>query len=582
MRTMRVLSVSRKTRARPVCQGMLPLLMASLESESVETPSTRVPSWGVIAVAAAIVVVFMVHRSAWEFLCDDAYISFRYAKNWAEHGELVFNTHPLERVEGYTNFLFVVLLSLGHGVKLAPHQLAPWLNAGGSLACLGLVTLLMRALRERGRSRGAAPLPLLVRDLLPASLLVLMPEFMVWSSSGLEGSVALALGLSAVVAWLGGRPVWAAGFAMLAALCREDSLLWIASFGVAYLLVEGLEARRRGQLTLSSIVWRRLAVASVVFAVPLLAHLLWRQAYYGAWLPNTWTVKQSGMLLRDTWGQAYVEFWARNLHLLFWVPLVVMLRLRHLLWVLPCLSNLAYAWWMGGDFMAYSRFLLPATVFFVVLISCLLCDVERRLKRRASWFALLWCALVCVIAAQIPERLKTDHREDHIGGRWESVSAMDRFARIRVAAGTRMRQELSPDTRVSVGAAGAMPYTSELQAYDSYGLIDAGVAQHSQVQRGKRARPGHQLHASLSYMRAKKLDLFCHLGTDWTRKPSAKDARRRGFSRGSWACFETGSLAGRGGISRFFVREEPVESRFYCCLQPQTASQTSGEARSIR
>ena len=49
-----------------------------------------------------------IYRS-WHFLYDDAYISFRYARNLIEHGELVWNLG--ERVEGYTNFLHVLSTS---------------------------------------------------------------------------------------------------------------------------------------------------------------------------------------------------------------------------------------------------------------------------------------------------------------------------------------------------------------------------------------------------------------------------------------------------------------------------------------
>jgi hypothetical protein len=39
----------------------------------------------------------------WGFTVEDAYISFRYARNFVQGHGLVFN--PGERVEGYTNFL---------------------------------------------------------------------------------------------------------------------------------------------------------------------------------------------------------------------------------------------------------------------------------------------------------------------------------------------------------------------------------------------------------------------------------------------------------------------------------------------
>ncbi|MFQ5945318.1 MAG: hypothetical protein ACE5NC_03625, partial [Anaerolineae bacterium] len=51
---------------------------------------------------------------------DDAYISFRYARNWVEGEGLVFN--PGERVEGYTNFLWTVALApaIALGLPVGP------------------------------------------------------------------------------------------------------------------------------------------------------------------------------------------------------------------------------------------------------------------------------------------------------------------------------------------------------------------------------------------------------------------------------------------------------------------------------
>ena len=44
------------------------------------------------------------------FIQDDAYISFRYVQNFVDGNGLVFNIG--ERVEGYTNLLWVLILSL--------------------------------------------------------------------------------------------------------------------------------------------------------------------------------------------------------------------------------------------------------------------------------------------------------------------------------------------------------------------------------------------------------------------------------------------------------------------------------------
>ena len=56
--------------------------------------------WLLLGVAA---VVLVVHSLAYNFVTDDAYISFVFSRNFAEHGELSFNLG--QPVEGYTNFL---------------------------------------------------------------------------------------------------------------------------------------------------------------------------------------------------------------------------------------------------------------------------------------------------------------------------------------------------------------------------------------------------------------------------------------------------------------------------------------------
>ena len=57
---------------------------------------------------------------AWcnRFIQDDAYISFIYARNWVEGHGLVFN--PGEHVEGYTNFLWTVLMAIPIRIGLDP------------------------------------------------------------------------------------------------------------------------------------------------------------------------------------------------------------------------------------------------------------------------------------------------------------------------------------------------------------------------------------------------------------------------------------------------------------------------------
>lgn len=54
----------------------------------------------------------------WPFVLDDAWISFRYAQAWNNGFGLVFN--PGEVVEGYTNFLWTIVIGLLMRLGLDP------------------------------------------------------------------------------------------------------------------------------------------------------------------------------------------------------------------------------------------------------------------------------------------------------------------------------------------------------------------------------------------------------------------------------------------------------------------------------
>jgi len=523
--------------------------------------------------AVAITVAFLLHARAWVFLCDDAFISFRYARNLAEHGALVFNVgvDPPERVEGYTNLGWVAVLAALHRLGFAPPEAAAGLTPLGSLAGLVAVTLVARALRRRF---SPGPARLRAVDLVPAALLVSVPEYMVWSQGGLETSWAAALALGSIAAWCHDRPRLAAGLAAAAYFMRPDALLPLAAFGLVWLAVVGgpVLARER-RAALARLPTRRLVQAALLFVVPILVHLMWRRSYYGAWLPNTWAIKAHGALLRDTYGQAYVMAWLHALPLRWVSPLALLLRPRHLLLVVPIVGVVGYGYGVGGDFMAYGRFYVVATALLATLVGWLLADAERLLARflpaplSAALVVLLGLGLAAGLGLRTRARWAADMAKPAgwLDGTWEGVAAMDRFARVGWAVGEWMHANLPPDTLITVGAAGAVPYGAGVPVVDAYGLVDPvlvrlpGVRPHQ----GKGARPGHQLYAPVRYIEQRDPDLLCHVGFRGERRPSERrvhPAFRRGYR---WACIEPPPVAdprAPGG---------QLDVGVYCCRRPE-------------
>lgn len=127
--------------------------------------------WGVLA-AAGVVLVW--HSLVYNFVTDDAYISFVYSRNFAEHGELAFNLG--DAVEGYTNFSWTVLLGLALKLGLAP-ELASRLF--GTLCALGTLVVVTRTMDRAFERRTAW-------SVLPAVLLACSSGFACWTSGGLE------------------------------------------------------------------------------------------------------------------------------------------------------------------------------------------------------------------------------------------------------------------------------------------------------------------------------------------------------------------------------------------------------------
>lgn len=208
----------------------------------------------------------------WASLVDDAYISARYAEQFALGNGLVYNAGQ-PPVEGYTNLSWTVLLGLGRVAGLPIVDLMIVLGWVFALLALGASIALMRALTGVSDLRAA----------IPAVLLALSPHLAVTSTNGLESTMFLALVLGALAAHLGlaeGRRVWLAPLLGALVLTRPEGIV-VAAAICLHDLWQSRSAPGRAAPTLIGTFGTFLALE------------LWRHATYGAWLPNTWYAKTS-------------------------------------------------------------------------------------------------------------------------------------------------------------------------------------------------------------------------------------------------------------------------------------------------
>lgn len=231
-----------------------------------------------LALCAALYLVHFALLSTWYI--EDAAISFAYARHLAT-GEGFVAWPGGERVEGFSNPSWTLLLALADLVRVNPFVSAKLLGAG-----FGLGTLVFAydwCVRLVGR-RGLLPV-------LGPLLLAVSPQFVIWNASGLEnallnfciaaaGSLMLREARSGGTAW-SGLPLG------VLAITRPDAPLYCA---VLAAVASAFALRARGWAAL-----RWIAAVGVISLTPL---LLWEAFswWYFAWpLPNTYYAKADTM-----------------------------------------------------------------------------------------------------------------------------------------------------------------------------------------------------------------------------------------------------------------------------------------------
>jgi hypothetical protein len=296
-------------------------------------------------------------------LFDDAMISLRYAWNFSHGHGLVFN--PGEYVEGYTNFLMVLVMSLFTG--LFNERLAVLgMQILGIFTVLGIgfttLAIAQKSLNEKTFTYLSLPIFLLVLFYYPLDY---------WALMGMEtGLLTLLLLLSYLFMLYYNqsrqrRHLAASGMLLgLAGITRPDIVVLVLPLALYLVLIE----KKNG---FPKVFGSLLLFGGLCAAAPL-ANLLFRLAYYGQVFPNTYYLKLTGLALglRLKKGVDFsltYMFETLPLWLLAFSGLTFNLRKERLLYFSTGAILLAYQIWTGGDAWYYWRFMTPAMPLLIIL-----------------------------------------------------------------------------------------------------------------------------------------------------------------------------------------------------------------------
>lgn len=468
-----------------------PVSSASSES-SVPSKASLVPRSFLVALLPYLALV-----ARFNFVNDDAFISFRYSKNLAAGFGLRYNLGVDPPVEGFSNFLWVLWIAL---FELLSLDVTVWARVT-SIAC-GVV-LLWRVARFLERR--------VTSDTLVAScgmlLLATLPPFAVWSTGGLATMPFALVAFVAFECFLGDpeRPRGlASGLLFLTlSLIRADGPVFV----VMLLGAAGFRWLVAGRP-------RRLLVAALtatgVFAVGFAAFLAWRYSYFGDLAPNTARAKvglSAEVLVR---GFDYVAIFLLTF---VSVPLVALASLRAVsrprggifsAAAIVVAGTFGYSILVGGDFMCMHRFLVPALPFLTLLFTAGLASWAR--GGRAPVVGLTAAGVVLsVLPAWDVHVVPHEWREPfHFRLRVEAHRSEFHYWQFQKGNGekwARLGQALALHTRpgesLVMSHIGAIGYYSGLFIHDRKGLVTREVAEVPPSD--ELSTPGHDRTAPLSF-----------------------------------------------------------------------------------
>ncbi len=303
-----------------------------------------------------------------DFRVDDAYITFAYSKNVAlGHGPIYGYDM---RVEGYSNFLWMILVAVGQFVGGSAISTARFLGYLAMAALLGATYIGARTLAGR----------------IPAALVTLVlascTDLHRLVQSGLETVLFCAFIACGCVHYLleaKSERRWSLLWFSGAALTRIDGFVPLA----VILGLEGFRfvaARRRGS-------YRRLIEWMALGVVPVALFWLWRASYYGLPFPLPYYAKASLGMLEFDRGVDYVINGFRETGLWLAIgPAIYGLSLsdrRPTIIVAAFLCVLSgYVAYVGGDWMPLNRMLFPMVAPLLVLCACGFAQVLNEVRAR--------------------------------------------------------------------------------------------------------------------------------------------------------------------------------------------------------
>jgi arabinofuranosyltransferase len=406
-----------------------------------------------VAITTIIIIGILNLHATWylPFIQDDAFISFRYAERLAYLGELNWNDN--EFVEGYTNFLWVILLAIGAKLGIPLVEASRIIGLFSMSAVVAITICYSISISNKIFSGALAGLFWSCSGIVAA-----------WSMGGLEQpliALLLAILIYQIIEFNKNNSrstlIYAGISGGLLAITRPDGILFPGICGIWLLF--------RQKLNLSSI------KRGILFgAIPLLffgLHILFRIYYYNDIVPNTAHVKLPFSINYLTQGLRYVQR-GYMLHFPLLIPLVVIVFTsikppRITLLVMLLTSWTIYLILIGGDVNPPSRHFVPVLVILIFILIEFLVKFSDKLRDNLipSIGLFIFYILLQLVEQELREARNPKDFSNFAGAEVGKI--------FKKGFGNKA-------PLIAVDGAGAVPFYSQLPSIDMLGLNDRYIA----------------------------------------------------------------------------------------------------------
>jgi arabinofuranosyltransferase len=425
---------------------------------------------------------FVIDGERYFSLFDDAMISMRYAKNFANGYGLVWNPGG-ERIEGYTNPLWVLYMSVIHLLPISQSKTSLFIQLTAAvLLAVNLYFVRKIALSVSDGSESVS----LGAVILTAWYLPINN----WSLQGMEVSVLvliMSMCLWRAITCMREKTFCIWPYLLLgASTCvRPDMVVPLGGLMLFLAVADPFNRRRH-------FVWGSVILVSFVAAQT--AFRLW---YFEDILPNTYYLKLTGypFTLRITQGiYVLVQFmWKLNV-LLFVLPFLLAVRrdrrILLLLWTL--IVQMMYSVYVGGDAWEYwggsNRYICLAMPGFFILLSYALFRVSQLMigamnaaprqggMATTSWKGYSFPLLIVVSLLSVNSIYGLEALAETLLIKPPLHSGNGEENQDEVKQALLLRKMTTPDATIVVVRAGTIPYFSDRYSIDLLGKTDRYIA----------------------------------------------------------------------------------------------------------